>query len=269
MSTVKGNLREDFSKKPEDLAREADDVREDMEKTIDQLMNRLSPGELINQAFDRFRSGGDSPFTQNLVSQVQNNPVPAVLTACGLAWLMASSKQPPASAGHSGAGLGEAKERASSTASHLKEQMSETRQHTMDSARHTMESARQGVQSAQKSYNELLREQPLLMGALAVAAGAAIGALLPASSVEDEMFGETSAEATEELKGKAQQKMEEGQEQAAATSSSEGASQERPVQESRQTSSSGQHQPVETGLPARPEEHRSQSPMPPSGRSPM
>src|SRR5690625_6016176 len=90
-----------------------------MEKTIDQLMNRLSPGERINQAFDRFRSGGDSPFTQNLVSQVQNNPVPAVLTACGLAWLMASSKQPPASAGHSGAGLGEAKERASSTASHL------------------------------------------------------------------------------------------------------------------------------------------------------
>src|SRR5690625_6255717 len=80
-----------------------------MEKTIDQLMNRLSPGELINQAFDRFRSGGDSPFTQNLVSQVQNNPVPAVLTACGLTWLMASSKQPPASAGHSGAGLGDRK----------------------------------------------------------------------------------------------------------------------------------------------------------------
>src|SRR5690625_8050084 len=75
------------------------------------------------------------------------------------------------------------------------------------------------------------------MGALAVAAGAAIGALLPASSVEDEMFGETSAEATEELKGKAQQKMEEGQEQAVAAPSSEGSSQERAARESRQTRS--------------------------------
>src|SRR5690625_7417603 len=100
--------------------------------------------------------------------------------------------------------------------------MSETRQHTMDSARHTMQSARQGVQSAQKSYNELLREQPLLMGALAVAAGAAIGALLPASSVEDEMFGDTSAEATEEIKGKAKQKMEEVQEKAVAEPRCEG-----------------------------------------------
>src|SRR5690625_7330486 len=97
---MKRNLREEFSKKPEDLAREANDVREDMEKTIDQLMNRLSPGELINQAVDRFRSGGDSPFTQNLVSQVQNNPTPAVLTDCGLTSLMASCKQPPVSAGH-------------------------------------------------------------------------------------------------------------------------------------------------------------------------
>src|SRR5690625_7431512 len=132
-----------------------------MEKTIDQLMNRLSPGELINQAFDRFRSGGDSPFTQNLVSQVQNNPVPAVLTACGLAWLMVSSKQPPASAGHSGAGLGGAKERAWSTASYLKEQMCETRQQSMDSARHTMQGACQGVQSAQHSDDAVRRETPL------------------------------------------------------------------------------------------------------------
>ncbi|MDQ2077666.1 DUF3618 domain-containing protein [Marinimicrobium sp. ABcell2] len=258
MSTSKDNLREDFSKRPEDLEREANDVREDMEKTIDQLMNQLSPGELINHALDRFKNGGDSAFTRNLVSQVQNNPVPAVLTGCGLAWLMASSKQPPASAGHTGVGVGEAKEQAG----HLKEQMSET-------LHQSTENARQGVHAAQQSYNDLLREQPLFMGALAVAAGAAIGAMLPASSVEDEMVGPTSEKTTEELERKAQQKMEEGQEQGAAASSPERSSQEHPAQESQQASTSDQSQQVQTGQSARSEEHRSQSPVPPSGRSPV
>lgn len=269
MSTAKDYLKEDFSKRPEELEREANDVRKDMEKTIDQLMNQLSPGELINHTLDRFRNGGDSAFTQNLVRQVQNNPVPAVLTGCGLAWLMASSKQPPASAGHTGARVGEAKEQAASTASHLKDQMSETRQHTMESARHTMDSARQGVHAAQKNYNDLLREQPLLLGALAVAAGAAIGAMLPASSVEDEMFGQTSEKKTEELKGKAQQKIEEGQEQGTAASSSTRSSQGRPSNESRQASTSDPSQSVQTGQPVRPGEQRSPNPMPPSGRSPV
>jgi ElaB/YqjD/DUF883 family membrane-anchored ribosome-binding protein len=262
MSTARDHLREDFSRRPEELEREANDVREDMERTIDQLMSQLSPGELINHALGRFKNGGDSAFTRNLVSQVQNNPVPAVLTGCGLAWLMASSKQPPASAGHPGAGVGEATEQAAATASHLKEQLSET-------GHHTTESARQGVHAAQQSYNELLREQPLLMGALAVAAGAAIGAMLPASSAEDEIVGQTSEKKTEELKGKAQQKMEEGQEQGAAASSPERSSQERPSQGSRQASTSDQPQQVQTGQSVRAEKHRSQGPSAPSGRSPV
>lgn len=50
MSTARDYLKEDMEKRPEQLQREADEVRADMEHTVDDLMNRLSPDELINLA---------------------------------------------------------------------------------------------------------------------------------------------------------------------------------------------------------------------------
>ena len=47
---------------------------------------------------------------------------------------------------------------------------------------------RHGRQSAQ-SAKDFMHEQPLVAGALGVAAGAVLGALLPRSSMEDELFG--------------------------------------------------------------------------------
>lgn len=254
MSLAKDYLREDFEKKPEELQREADDVRTDMEQTLDQLMNQLSPGELINHALGTFKHSGDSAFTRNLINQVQNNPLPAVLAGCSLTWLMAASKQPPASpAGHGrvgeakdkmssatdtarskAQGAREAGQQAASATSNLKEQMSETSQHAA-------ENARVNARAAQQSYNDLLREQPLMMGALAVAVGAALGALIPPSRTEDDMIGEKSDETREELKDKAQQKMEETQAQA---SSSE---RERPESESQQHTQASSTEPLSGG----------------------
>lgn len=59
--------------------------------------------------------------------------------------------------------------------------------------------------SAQQGLGWLLREQPLVLGALGLALGAAVGAVLPGTRTEDRLMGETSDAAAEEAKAAARQ----------------------------------------------------------------
>jgi len=53
------------------------------------------------------------------------------------------------------------------------------------------QSARSQARRAGESFNDLLYEQPLLVGALGIAVGALIGAALPPTEAEDRALGET------------------------------------------------------------------------------
>lgn len=70
-----------------DLAR----TRARMDNRLDELQGRLSPGQLVNDAFAYFKGGDGADFTQEVISKLKANPLPALLTGVGLAWLMASS----------------------------------------------------------------------------------------------------------------------------------------------------------------------------------
>lgn len=227
MSTARDYFQEDMHKKPEQLQREADDVRADVEHTVDELMNQFSPGELINQIITRFRSSGDSAFVQNLSTQIQNNPIPALLAGASLTWLMSASKQPPArGTGSAGNGLShgiasakdslsDATGQARSSTHQIKEgarerghqvaaSASDLKERVSSGSHQAVESARSGVRSARDNYQTLLTEQPLVVGALAIAAGAALGALFPRTSAEDRAMGEISDRQTQSLKQKAE-----------------------------------------------------------------
>ncbi len=223
MSTARDTLKNDFHKSPEQLEREADRARTDIERTMEDLFNQLSPGELVNQAIGVFRNGSDNEFARNLVNQVRNNPVPVLLAGVSLTWLMAASKQPPVRAPYNDPmrptrdKMAHAAHSTRSASRHLTEEAREkghrAAEATKDAAerlthagKRTAESTRSGARHAQQRYQDLLNEQPLVVGALAIAAGAALGALLPPSRTEDEAVGEEA----EELKHKAQQKMERG-----------------------------------------------------------
>ena len=216
MSTARDYIREDMNKRPEQIQREADEVRADMEHTVDDLVNQLSPGQLINQAMTLFRGDGNSNFVQNLSTQVQNNPVPAILAGVGLTWLMSASKQPP-TAGESRPSMGgvnqglrsasekmsSATDRARSSASSVTQGAKEKQQDLADSARdmghrvsdaghQTLEASRSGAHAVRNTYNDLLREQPLMVGAAAIAVGAALGALLPRTQAEETLMSQPS-----------------------------------------------------------------------------
>src|SRR3954452_11515566 len=71
----------------EDLAR----TRARMDGRLSALQERLSPGQVLDGLMAYFRGSEGGDFARNLMSSVQNNPMPAALTGIGLAWLMASN----------------------------------------------------------------------------------------------------------------------------------------------------------------------------------
>jgi ElaB/YqjD/DUF883 family membrane-anchored ribosome-binding protein len=90
------NLRDDARKDPATLEREIDQTRANMDRTLGALERKLSPGQLLDQAMEFARENGGE-FANNLGRSVKENPVPALLTAVGIAWMVASSNRPKAS----------------------------------------------------------------------------------------------------------------------------------------------------------------------------
>jgi hypothetical protein len=74
----------------ERLEREAEHTRAELEQTLGELRARMSPGQLMNQAGDYFRSSSGRAYLHNLREEVIHNPVPIALVGAGIAWLALS-----------------------------------------------------------------------------------------------------------------------------------------------------------------------------------
>jgi hypothetical protein len=74
----------------ERLERETEETRAQVERTLDELRARISPGQLLDQATDYFRNSSGRAFFGNLRDQVVENPVPVTLIGAGIAWLALS-----------------------------------------------------------------------------------------------------------------------------------------------------------------------------------
>ena len=91
---------------PDRIERDLDQTRSRLGSHLSELQERLSPGQVIDDAMAYFRGSEGADFGRNLLDSVRANPLPAALTGIGLAWLMASGSR-PASAGGSAAYLGQ------------------------------------------------------------------------------------------------------------------------------------------------------------------
>ncbi len=72
------------------LERETEATRAEVERTLDELRTRMSPGQLLDQAADYMRNGSGRAFLGNLRHQVVDNPLPVTLIGAGIAWLAIS-----------------------------------------------------------------------------------------------------------------------------------------------------------------------------------
>eukprot|EP00913_Durusdinium_trenchii_P010542 g9886.t1 len=79
------------------IVREIEEDRRRISERIDAIQQRLSPGQLLDEALSYAKSNGGSEFASNLTTQVKANPIPTALLGVSLAWLMAGSKSAPQS----------------------------------------------------------------------------------------------------------------------------------------------------------------------------
>src|SRR5690606_29345513 len=189
-------------------------------------------------------------FGGNLGQTLKDNPVPALLTSIGIAWMMASNGRHHDDAsmtgsrlyGGNGNGRGrmrEAGERvrermhgvrdkihgaresmrhrtedAREGAAGAREKMSESAQHMRERAHSMSSSARYRANRARAEFGNLLEEQPLLLGALGLVAGVIAGAALPPTEHEDRAFGKTRDGALERAKQASAEEAREARERA-------------------------------------------------------
>ena len=76
-----------------ELEREVDRERERVSATIDELQSRASVGSLVDQVVKAVGENGGE-VSRNLGKSLRDNPLAALLTGVGLAWLMAGSGKP-------------------------------------------------------------------------------------------------------------------------------------------------------------------------------
>jgi hypothetical protein len=229
----KSNFRDDARKDPATLEREIDQTRADMDQTLGALERKFSPGQLLDQAMSFAKEhGGD--FATNLSQSVRENPMPALLTAVGIAWMVASSNRARPfrayaynddhyepriddsaefdesvidESGNDQGVLAQAGQKVKAVAEGARQKLASSREKLVGSRgavesgmRKTSDTAQAQAQRVRAGFNTLLTEQPLLVGALGIAVGAAIGAALPKTEQEDRLLGPVRDKTISEVK---------------------------------------------------------------------
>jgi len=79
------------------IEREIEEDRRRIEERIDAIQQRMSPGQLVDEALSFAKSSGGGEYVSNLSTALKNNPIPMALMGVSLAWLMAGPKTGSAS----------------------------------------------------------------------------------------------------------------------------------------------------------------------------
>jgi ElaB/YqjD/DUF883 family membrane-anchored ribosome-binding protein len=193
---------------PQSLERDIDATRADMRATLEALERRLSLDRMIELTVGRIRERGGE-FAGNLTDAATQNPMPLLLASIGVGWMMLATR-----GGRRSASAADGESRIAAAAH---KQMDHARQGLHD-VRERVEHARERMDHARERVDRLLDEQPLMLGALGLAAGAIIGALLPSTEAEDRWIGDVSDKAVRNVAHASRAKYEAAREQATAYS---------------------------------------------------
>jgi ElaB/YqjD/DUF883 family membrane-anchored ribosome-binding protein len=213
---------------PGEIREEIEQTRAEMSETIDAIQEKLRPGNLVSEAAGKAKtatvervkqmahSAGETASgyladtreaARDFMEGARGNPIPAALIGIGAAWLVmnqwrSSDQSRRYSANRSrardlydrGAGQYEPStydrgeyEWSPATGSN-RETWTEQAQNLASEAG---DRARTATRRAQNGLQHLMDRNPLLVGAAAVAIGAAIGYALPETQTENDWMGET------------------------------------------------------------------------------
>jgi ElaB/YqjD/DUF883 family membrane-anchored ribosome-binding protein len=224
--------RDASNNEPQAIERDIDATRADMRATLEALERRFSFDRLVDLTVGRIRERGGE-FAGNLTDAATRNPMPLVLTSIGLAWMMLASRGGNQSrdgyrsrysdtdSAERASGLrdrvGDIRDRAARAADQVHGAVDSTRDTLKQAAESSREAFEQTAESLKSGYgraigatreqaehalarmDRLLHDQPLMLGALGLAAGAIIGALLPTTEHEDRLLGDMRRKAVKDV----------------------------------------------------------------------
>jgi len=79
----------------EQLECEAEVARSNLAADLDELRQRMTPGQIVDEVADYARDTPVAEFARNLLRDVRENPLPLLLIGAGIAWsVIASSRRP-------------------------------------------------------------------------------------------------------------------------------------------------------------------------------
>lgn len=76
-----------------ELEREVEATRHRMVHTLDQIRERVSPSNVVDQALDYARHSGAPDMARRLGRTVRQNPLPFLLIGAGVGWLIAGNRR--------------------------------------------------------------------------------------------------------------------------------------------------------------------------------
>ncbi|MDP3274993.1 MAG: DUF3618 domain-containing protein [Deltaproteobacteria bacterium] len=201
-----------------EIEREVEATREDLDRTLDALKDKMSAGQLIDEFSHYFKGSSASDMFSTLGAQVRQNPMALAMVGAGLAWLMSGKGSSPQVSAHpaymssstpsSGSGtelggadkasaiagqafdkLNEVKDRVATVAEQAVQQVRGAAGHAKHGVQNLGARTGQAGQTLNRGLMDLVEREPLLAGAMGIAAGLAVGAVLPSTPVEDRAFG--------------------------------------------------------------------------------
>jgi hypothetical protein len=186
-----------MSKTAAEVEREVEASRNDLDKTVEALKDKMTPSQIFGDA-TRAMGGAGQQALSKLADQAKENPLPLAVIGLGLAWLVGGSlkgrsggysasdyREPRSFAGDGADGSGGLGDKASALVSDAKDKLSDTAGKMSQYGQRVT----QYGQRAQRSLTGLVHEDPLLIGAAGLLIGAAIGAALPSTEFEDRTVG--------------------------------------------------------------------------------
>ena len=210
-----------MNKTSEDLEREVEDARGRIDRTVEELKDKMHPKEMFDEA-SRMMSGASNKVLTTAVEQLRENPIPVALIGLGIAWLAIGQTRrthgdtstyaggryddykgyddrqgigAKLSAGAEAARdkLGRAVEKAKDGFDTVRHNAADSVEHTRERASHLAHEAQDRFgaynRAARHRFDDALQSEPLVIGAIGLAVGAAIGAAMPASDVERRYLG--------------------------------------------------------------------------------
>lgn len=210
-----------MTRSSQDIEREVEQTRGDLDRTVEALKEKMSPGQLLDELGTSLSGMGAGDIMAKLGEQVRANPMAVAMVGAGLAWLVAGRAGPSrtelpattpqpqsmhgshqsgqdhgsATSGHSGVGekLASGAAGVTEAASHMKDKAADAAHHSTEAIRNRAKDladrARTSGAKVQQSFNATLERDPLVLGALGVVVGAALGAALPSTRAEDKAMG--------------------------------------------------------------------------------